>query len=175
VGSGIFTDGAVVTPFSDVDFTINAVIDTSIEINDSGVAFGYKAVSASLFAFGVTQAIDATNSYAFFLEGDNAGSFIIGSPPFPTPAVFYSAAFVGYNGVSDLGPVSFVYSDALGTLDPTFPNGSDASFTSITDGLFTVSAAPEPATWAMMLLGLGGVGLAMRWSHRKPLQAVATA
>jgi len=176
VGSGIYTDGAVVTPFSDVDFTINAIIDTSIEINDPGVAFGYKIISASQTALGVTRPItDATDSYALFLEGKNAGSLLIGSPPFSAPPVFYSSAFVGYNGVSDLGPVSFVYSDSLGTLDPTFPDGADASFTSITDGLLTVSAAPEPATWAMMLLGLGGVGLAMRWSHRKPLRAVATA
>ena len=28
-----------------------------------------------------------------------------------------------------------------------------------------VSAVPEPATWAMMLIGFGGLGLAMRRKH----------
>ena len=38
---------------------------------------------------------------------------------------------------------------------------------------FNVAAVPEPATWAMMLIGFGGIGLAMR--RRKPQQALATA
>ena len=29
----------------------------------------------------------------------------------------------------------------------------------------TVSGVPEPATWAMLLIGLGGIGLAMRRKH----------
>jgi hypothetical protein len=34
------------------------------------------------------------------------------------------------------------------------------------------NGVPEPATWAMMLVGFGGLGLAMR-SRRKTLTAVA--
>jgi len=30
---------------------------------------------------------------------------------------------------------------------------------------------PEPATWAMMLLGFGAIGLSMRHRRRKALQA----
>jgi hypothetical protein len=34
-------------------------------------------------------------------------------------------------------------------------------------GTFTISAVPEPATWAMMLLGFAGLGFAFRQSRRK--------
>jgi hypothetical protein len=34
---------------------------------------------------------------------------------------------------------------------------------------FAPAAVPEPATWAMMLLGFGGIGFAMRRSQRKAL------
>jgi PEP-CTERM motif len=48
-------------------------------------------------------------------------------------------------------------------------DGSDANsgihntifFDTHTDGTFT-TAVPEPATWAMMLAGFGGLGAAMR-------------
>jgi hypothetical protein len=34
-------------------------------------------------------------------------------------------------------------------------------------GTFAISAVPEPSTWAMMLLGLAGLGFAFRQSRRK--------
>lgn len=34
-------------------------------------------------------------------------------------------------------------------------------------GVSTVAAVPEPGTWAMMLLGFGGIGVAMRRSRRR--------
>lgn len=36
----------------------------------------------------------------------------------------------------------------------------------------TVSPAPEPVTWALMLIGVGGVGLSMRSRRRATIQAV---
>ena len=38
---------------------------------------------------------------------------------------------------------------------------------------FYVAAVPEPATWAMMLIGFGGIGLAMRRRRRPVLAQVA--
>jgi hypothetical protein len=35
----------------------------------------------------------------------------------------------------------------------------------------TITAEPEPATWARMLLGLGGVGARLRWRRRSPAKA----
>jgi PEP-CTERM motif len=42
--------------------------------------------------------------------------------------------------------------------------------TNITSFSFSAQAVPEPATWALMLLGFGGIGLAMR-RRRKPALA----
>jgi len=57
-------------------------------------------------------------------------------------------------------------------IDDTAYSDNDAGYSV---ALTAVSAAPEPAAWAMMLLGLGGVGMAMRLSRRTPFRAVATA
>lgn len=40
--------------------------------------------------------------------------------------------------------------------------GSYATFKQLKLGGFSPGAVPEPATWAMMLLGFGGIGMAMR-------------
>jgi hypothetical protein len=59
------------------------------------------------------------------------------------------------------------------TMPFTPPTGSDGindtygSFTLV----FTPSGAPEPATWAMMLLGFGGLGAAMRSRRRQAASA----
>jgi len=42
-------------------------------------------------------------------------------------------------------------------------------------GSVDVSGTPEPATWAMMMMGVGVLGLALRMSRRKTAEAVTTA
>ena len=41
----------------------------------------------------------------------------------------------------------------------------------VSTGALTTGAVPEPATWAMMLLGFGGIGFAMRRRRTTALQA----
>lgn len=52
-----------------------------------------------------------------------------------------------------------------------FSNGRDGSGNSwiytINSFSFTAAAVPEPATWAMMILGMGAIGFAMRRSNKK--------
>lgn len=70
--------------------------------------------------------------------------------------------------------------DPILTIDPSFaavdPNYLKGYSIVLSPGVGNaVSAAPESAAWAMMLLGIGGVGAAMRRRRRKLLGAVAAA
>jgi hypothetical protein len=178
LGSGFYTDGATTTPFSNLSFTIKSTEGVATPFNDPGVSFGIEVpvegAEMSIPALGYTNAAlpNADSNYVLFFGGSDSGTAAVGAPPFSGPALFYSAAFEDYDGVSNLGPASFSYSDQLGSLDPTFANGADVNFTSISDGVFTAAAVPEPATWLMMLLGAGGVGCAARGRRR---MAAATA
>ena len=56
-------------------------------------------------------------------------------------------------------------------------NSGDFFNSNIPDASFTVEggAVPEPVTWAMMLLGIGGIGLAMRAARRRGETALTAA
>lgn len=63
--------------------------------------------------------------------------------------------------------------DILG-IAMTFPSDPYFSFSVTFDGqplTFTLAPVPEPASWATMLLGFAGLGLALRASRRKALAA----
>jgi hypothetical protein len=81
---------------------------------------------------------------------DNSGNNALG---------LESASFNGYSGLTS-------FSNTSGTT--YFQNaqfGTDrgaVTITGFTDGTFSASAVPEPATWAMLLLGFGMIGFAMR-------------
>lgn len=77
-----------------------------------------------------------------------------------------------FNGVTVAGSLvsgpiaTTLYSFALGTGTGsdtiTFAGRDDPSFNTLDQVSVTQSAVPETATWAMMLVGMGTIGFAMR-------------
>jgi hypothetical protein len=72
---------------------------------------------------------------------------------------------------ADVGSV--LTSITLNNTQPGYGNPFLAAFTVVNSGV--VSAAPEPATWAMMVLGVGMLGGVLRMSRRKDNSALNAA
>jgi hypothetical protein len=89
------------------------------------------------------------------------GVFGVGSLSYSTLIVFVNSALKHFRMLTSIGP--------LGGLSIVAPGGGQiatgAGLLTLTsggaDGRF-VAVVPEPATWAIMILGLGGVGAAVR-------------
>lgn len=69
-----------------------------------------------------------------------------------------STTFLGFTSTS--GPVSVAFNVAGGS--GIGVENSELDVPQFIAGNAITGAAPEPATWAMMLLGFGGIGVAMR-------------
>ena len=82
-----------------------------------------------------------------------------GTPPTSGGWSIYTATYTAVAGDAG-GPIEIV-------LDNAGPQGDFANV--------QLSAVPEPATWAMMLFGVGMIGAGMRLARRKNAMALATA
>lgn len=120
-----------------------------------GPSISFVNNSANIFGF--SQLTETVNTFAFVN--------IAQGPSIPAP----TTVFATYDGISDLGPVGtnarfnmffapgFSTSGGTVIFNPSVQT-RDAFFTArLVNG-----AVPEPTTWALMLLGFGFVGAAMR-------------
>ncbi|HMJ06002.1 MAG TPA: PEPxxWA-CTERM sorting domain-containing protein [Chthoniobacterales bacterium] len=138
--------------------------------------------------------------YVFDLSGPNTASFMLDSSPTPssTTSSYFDLQNVAgtYNGSPATFADIFFFTGSFdggfaatgvnlnlvgtqlftGTLtNPTFKLGTfalcDCSFGTPNYSLsITSGAVPEPATWAMMLIGFGAIGLTMRRRKTATLQ-----
>jgi hypothetical protein len=107
----------------------------------------------------------------FYLDPNNfPGNYTVDACAGPLAANNCDAA----NGQGDLFSGNFTLDFANGTSSITLNNFVDryaslSELGGISGEGTPVRGVPEPATWAMMLLGFGGIGMAMRRSNkRKP-------
>ena len=102
----------------------------------------------------------------------NAGAFtsVLGCTEFPCK-IAITTSLVGdltYGPLVYGGPTSWITTDFQSWPSEDFSNSG--SFTYARFSLGVAPSVPEPATWAMMLIGFGAVGYRMRRKRRVALQ-----
>jgi len=149
---------------------------------------------------GFDQFTAADTGYAAIGGTDTLGTFTLGANPmnytndlFKLLVTFTAPAGVSGGGTFNANLIGSVTGANNGGVTITFTNPTQIFHSSIGDftlGVNNVSisgtsgtpvpitgyllaAVPEPATWAMMLVGFGGIGLAMRRRRRPVLAQVA--
>jgi hypothetical protein len=142
--------------------------------------------SFSFIYTGATPLVVGTHTYATgadLLTGTFTGAELIG-PNFGSTGSVQDAIFSGgtVSFTSDIVKFSTVGDKALSVeltsvlpfLTAANPSNALSTFTAVSTGSFASELAagggggvPEPVTWASMLLGFGGIGLAARRARRK--------
>ena len=158
-------------------FRITGSVDTT-DLNPSPSITAYVSNDVVITAGGWTLA--STGPLVAFINNQNPtfGLFtpIIPPPPFPAPSfvqlVYVNApAFASYDFASNLGPVA----GTQVVFPSVFPHYLDTNqgrltirdpLTNLTFEAHLAGNVPEPATWAMMMLGFGVVGTALRRRQR---------
>ncbi|HEX4180045.1 MAG TPA: PEPxxWA-CTERM sorting domain-containing protein [Caulobacteraceae bacterium] len=147
---------------SEVDFETIRAAPNSLSLDPeslANVAVTFTAPSAGRYTFSSVFTGDDVGEHTHGVEVDVNGS----SAFTDTIASFGATASFGEAVTLTKGDtISFLVDG--GSLD-------NCGFCNLSTGLTaTISAVPEPETWAMMLVGFGGMGAAMRSTRRRQFQ-----
>jgi hypothetical protein len=133
---------------------------------ETTIGFTEAGLDNPTFTEWLTFTNDMAGVYALTLDTSSSGidftSAILTGPGGP-----YELMEEFDNGISEFWNLSSLFLEA-GTYTLTI-NGENRSTGSL-GGTVTINAVPEPGTWAMMLLGFGAAGFAMR-RRRAPVLA----
>jgi hypothetical protein len=115
--------------------------------------FGYAGGPVQSWGFGQNSA-----QYGGWLDFYHDGVSILNEAATPYGNLFYATTEQFY-ALSDSNQLSFLQK---------FPNNSGTkTYDLVGGGTLTLTEVPEPATWAMMLIGFGGLGAALRMNRRR--------
>jgi hypothetical protein len=161
----------LVGPAGLVPTDISAVVDTTSVAGGStrAGAAAYLEISQSGGGSYVFYGFACTGGLAEGCPSFNVSSFTLNSV-FPLVANHYYNVYmsIGADTYSDQifpfaagSGAASAFVDPYVRIDPTFANADQYSLW-VTPGVGDAAAVPEPATWAMLMLGLGAVGVALR-------------
>jgi hypothetical protein len=143
-------------------------VGNQIAVRNTG-DFTIDFAGTPLTYFGVwASALDAANTVSFFRNGallssTNLTAFPLGDDYRGNP----SGQFAGQNTNEKYAFFNFDVSEGFDRVVLSQNGGGGFELDNVTIG--TNSVVPEPATWAMMIIGFGLVGAAMR--RRQPAAA----
>jgi hypothetical protein len=147
------------------DFVPSSVV---IPVGEAGVTTVYSIVNSAFGQVGedigsLTFTGSGGASFTYdFVEGDNVRDHATTFFNDSAPNLFASEDFGGGDHLDVqqiLLPVAFA-GQTLTSI--TFASNGDTQGEPFLAALTTAGGVPEPATWAMMLLGFGGIGYALR-------------
>ena len=151
---------------------ISSAAGAQVTLDDCSMDCDGPATVGAETTIGFTEAGLATPTFSEYLTFTNelAGVYALTLDTSSRGIDFTSAILTGPggpyelieefdNGISEFWNLSSLFLEA-GTYTLTI-NGDNRSTGSL-GGTVTINAVPEPGTWAMMLLGFGAAGFAMR-------------
>ena len=131
---------------------------TFSDLNNSSFQIDSNPVSApsSIFSFTTSVTNGKQNGAAFDFGTVRFFSSIGGGgvfSEFGSPGGFGPQLFSGTTATPVFSPGTYAFTNLFGS-----PNGAGLTVSAVA----VAGAVPEPATWAMMLAGFGGIGFALR-------------
>ncbi len=139
--------------------TLTGIGDTSSLFNPDSNVTAVTLSSLTLTINSMSSIIAGSNVF-FVNRSAGTGGFALSSGgSFRT--LLLSSSFLNYDGVSSIASVS---GDAVALPYSFVSDGGQVTLATASNVKFSAvaSAVPEPATWAMMILGFSAVGYALR-------------
>jgi hypothetical protein len=147
------------------------------------LAFSYQE-DLGFFLIDASWTQPSTPSPLAAISGDftdiavNNGVYAFGVPGSLTPGAFSDVDYYNAASSGPLGPGGFE-AGPIGDFGPQLYSGAEAAPVfapgtyALSQGTLSVTAVPEPATWSLMLVGFGALGVVLR-SRRRASESLAT-
>jgi hypothetical protein len=161
---------------------VGSAASAAVTVDASSMTWSGPTTTNTTTTIGYTDT-GLANPFSEWLQftSDLGGLYSIVASTSSASVNFTSIVLTGPNGPFNLlpgfdnGTVEFWSLDNFNLQAGTYTltlNGTNSQ-TGALSGNITMNPVPEPATWAMMLLGFGAVGFAMRRRRRPALMQLA--